>query len=92
MQDEHFIRDWSESHDAFSAGVTGMLSKVSRSDEPVSRRGTELRYAHANRLFEAIIAGVIAGLLVASAALTIDPVPARPGTAVEAAQHRLALQ
>lgn len=67
MQDEHFMRQWNESHDAFSAGVNRMVTKFQR-DESDYRAGDsmELRYAHANRIFIAIIAGLVAAFVTAA--------------------------
>jgi len=75
MQDEHFIRDWSNSHDAFSAGVTRMLAKTACDEAQAPDRGTELRYQHGNRLFVAMLAGLLAGLVVASTAAMFDGAP-----------------
>lgn len=68
MLDEHFMRQWNESHDAFSAGVTRMTAKFEPCGLPDAEHGAELRYAHANRIFVAIIAGLIAGIAVSTVA------------------------
>lgn len=73
MQDEHFMRQWNESHDAFSAGVTRLTAKFERDASGYrADDSVELRYAHANRIFVAIIAGLVAAVATASTITTID--------------------
>lgn len=81
MQDEHFMRQWSENHDAFSAGVTRMADKFDAClDRPADTR-TALRHDQANRIFVAIVAGVLAGVTVSTVATADAAVTARAETA-----------